>query len=115
MQWTITPRGSVTVLAVNGFIAGHHVERLLGAVRSADRTSSGPLIVDLTAAQAWSPEGEQAMGVVLRSWADKGRRVVMCVPAESRLTVQHPALATLDRCQDLDEALVTCQAQMSEQ
>ena len=45
MQWTITARGGATVLAVNGFVAAHHVDQLPstvdglpGALRSAEPT-----------------------------------------------------------------------------
>ena len=109
MQWTIATRQGATVLAVNGFIAAHHVDRLHGAVQWADRTSVGPLVVDLTAVKGWSPEGEHALGAALGSWRGEGCRVIVCVPAGSPIAVHDPELAALDRCTDLAEALATCQ------
>jgi anti-anti-sigma regulatory factor len=110
MQWTITPLQGATVLAVNGFIAAHHVDRLCGAIGWTDRRSSGPVVVDLTAVQGWSLEGEHALGAALGSWRGDGRRIIVCVPAGSPLDIADPAMAELDRCEDVRDALTTCRA-----
>jgi hypothetical protein len=116
MQWTITARGGATVLAVNGFVAAHHVDQLPstvdglpGALRSTDRRGCGPIVVDLTAVNGWSPEGEQALGATLSAWADEAPRVILCAPTGPP-AIHDPRLAALDRCQDLSQALITCQA-----
>jgi hypothetical protein len=110
MQWTLTPHQGVSVLALNGFIAAHHVERLKGAVQWADREADTSLVVDLTHLYGWSPEGEYALGIALSSWAAAGRRVIVCIPSTASPFISDPSLAAVDRCSSLTEALSTWQS-----
>jgi anti-anti-sigma regulatory factor len=103
-QWQYTARDDLGILALAGQLDATTADRFTGAVSWTLAHGTGPLILDLHALHAWSPEGQAAIVKAARCLAERNRPLELAaIPADGTAAViyngtpfipVHPDLAT---------------------
>ncbi|MEV5375824.1 MULTISPECIES: STAS domain-containing protein [Streptomyces] len=107
IEWRYTDYPALGVLSVSGHLGGQAAARFAGAVGRVEARGTGPLILDLTALQGWSVEGQDAIADAAARLAACGRTVELAaIPADGSL-VPGAGQPHIPVHPDLDSALAT--------
>ncbi|MFJ4851630.1 MULTISPECIES: STAS domain-containing protein [unclassified Streptomyces] len=106
LQWHYTARDDLGILALAGHLGGTAAGRFAGAVNWAAAHGTGPVILDLTALNTWSHQGQAAIAKAARRLGSQGRTLELsAIPAGGTAAVLYQGTPYLPVHHDLDAAL----------
>lgn len=107
MNWDLTDKDGVAVLAVRGNLVEGKFTRLVAACAWVSAHSTGPLILDLRGLRNCAVAGQAALAAACRGWAAEGRAIVVCVPPKADLRLDDEEFRGFDRYARIEDALTT--------
>ncbi|MGD3109852.1 STAS domain-containing protein [Streptomyces sp. YGL11-2] len=105
IQWHYTTHGHLGILSLAGRLDHEDTSRFGGAVAWALARGRGPVVLDLTALEGWTPAGQAAIVDAARQLSAHGRTLELAaIPADGSL-VPDETCPPLPVHHDLDAAL----------